>query len=68
MEREILEETGLHVDVCEEFRRLYDYKVKFSVNKRAVYFGKIYGAACIPLKKAKCWNIGLYRMTKQSIY
>ena len=28
----------MHVDVCEEFRRLYDYKVKFSVNKRAVYY------------------------------
>lgn len=38
VEREILEETGLHVDVCEDFRRLYDYKVKFSVNKRAVYY------------------------------
>ena len=38
VEREILEETGLHVDVCEAFRRLYDYKVKFSVNKRAVYY------------------------------
>lgn len=38
VEREILEETGLHVDITKEFKRLYDYKVKFSVNKRAVYY------------------------------
>lgn len=38
VEREILEETGLHVEVEESFRRRYDYKVKFSIHKRAVYY------------------------------
>lgn len=38
VQREILEETGLRVEIHENFRRLYDYKVKFSVNKRAVYY------------------------------
>lgn len=38
VEREILEETGLRVDVDESFRRDYAYKVKFSVNKSAVYY------------------------------
>ncbi len=45
--REILEETGLRVDVQENFRRLYDYKVKFSVNKRAVYYLAKYTNQCV---------------------
>ncbi len=35
--REILEETGLTVELIEGFRRAYDYKVKFFINKTAVY-------------------------------
>ncbi len=35
--REILEETGLTVQLVEGFRRAYDYKVKFFINKTAVY-------------------------------
>lgn len=36
--REIQEETGLVVDVVDGFRRAYDYKVRFFINKTAVYF------------------------------
>ena len=36
--REISEETGLTVDVVDGFRRSYDYKVRFFINKTAVYF------------------------------
>lgn len=35
--REILEETGLTVDVVDGFRRAYEYKVKFFIQKTAVY-------------------------------
>lgn len=41
--REILEETGLRVDVVEGFRRAYDYKVRFFINKTAVYFLAYFG-------------------------
>ena len=64
-EREILEETGLHVDVCEAFRRLYDYKVKFSVNKRAVYYlAKYTGQRVFPQGRRSAGILGLYRMVK----
>lgn len=41
--REILEETGLDVDVVDGFRRAYDYKVRFFINKTAVYFLAYFG-------------------------
>jgi GrpB-like predicted nucleotidyltransferase (UPF0157 family)/8-oxo-dGTP pyrophosphatase MutT (NUDIX family) len=41
--REILEETGLDVDVVEGFRRDYDYKVRFFIHKTAVYFLAYFG-------------------------
>lgn len=41
--REILEETGLTVDVVDGFRRSYDYKVRFFINKTAVYFLAYFG-------------------------
>ena len=41
--REILEETGLSVDVVEGFRREYDYKVRFFINKTAEYFLASFG-------------------------
>ncbi len=63
--REILEETGLTVDVIEGFRRLYDYKVRFFINKTAVYFlayfadqtivpqeGEVLDYWIVPLKEA----------------
>lgn len=41
--REILEETGLSVDLVDGFRRDYDYKVRFFINKKAVYFLAYFG-------------------------
>lgn len=45
--REILEETGLTVDVVDGFRRSYDYKVRFFINKTAVYFLAYFGEQTI---------------------
>ncbi len=41
--REILEETGLDVEVVDGFRHSYDYKVRFFINKTAVYFLAYFG-------------------------
>lgn len=49
VKREVQEETGLEVEVCETFRHYYNYKVKFSVHKRAVYYlAKYSGQQVIP--------------------
>lgn len=63
--REILEETGLTVDVVEGFRRAYEYKVKFFIQKTAVYLlaqfhdtkivpqeGEVLDYWIVPLQKA----------------
>ena len=43
VQREILEETGLSVEIVDGFRRSYDYKVRFFINKTAVYFLGYFG-------------------------
>ncbi len=63
--REILEETGLTVDIVDGFRRAYEYKVKFFIQKTAVYLlaqfhdknivpqeGEVLDYWIVPLQKA----------------
>lgn len=63
--REILEETGLTVEVVDGFRRAYEYKVKFFIQKTAVYLlaqfrdknivpqeGEVLDYWIVPLQKA----------------
>ncbi len=52
---------------AKRFRRLYDYKVKFSVNKRAVYYLAKYTGQRVFPQEGEVLEYWLYRMTKRLI-